>query len=363
MPPTATGPVVTRTAVPLIPTLETGTPTPEADPQPTATDGFITVTPDSAEARCEPDFCLARFGASGRIEIISAAFEAGLPFGVYFNWELVTDPIPAGSADFWQMIRVSEFGIRQPWEEVELVIEANPGSVWIIGNEPDILWQDNTTAEKYAEVYYEAYHFIKERDPSALIAVAGVGQPTPLRLAYLDTVLATYEQNYGQPMPVDIWTVHNFILREERDSWGVGIPPGMTDESGQPVEQGILYEIADHDDLEIFRQNLVNFRQWMAERGYRDRPLALTEFGILMPADFGFPPPAVAGFLTGTFDFLVSAADGTIGYPADDNRLVQWAFWYSVYDPQDFPTGNLFDPDSAELTPLGEIYTNYINGN
>jgi hypothetical protein len=261
------------------------------------------------------------------------------------------------------MIRVSEAGIRQDWEEVALVIEANPGSVWIIGNEPDILWQDNTTAERYAEIYETAYSFIKERDPSALIAVAGVGQPTPLRLAYLDTVLATYEQSYGRPMPVDIWTIHNFILREERDSWGVGIPPGMTQETGQPIDQGILYEIADHNDQVIFQQNLYTFRQWMAERGYRDRPLAVTEFGILMPSDFGFPPPVVAEFMTGTFDFLVQAADDTIGYPADDNRLVQWAFWYSVYDPQDFPTGNLYDPETNELTTLGELYANYINGN
>jgi hypothetical protein len=144
---------------------------------------------------------------------------------------------------------------------------------------------------------------------------------------------------------------------------GVGIPPGFIQESGEPVNEGILYEISDHNDLAVFRQNLFNFRQWMADRGYRDRPLAVTEFGILMPSDFGFPPPVVAEFLTGTLDFLVQAADDTIGYPADENRLVQWAFWYSVYDPLEFPTGNLYEPETGQLTALGEIYTDYINGN
>ncbi len=71
----------------------------------------------------------------------------------------------------------------------------------------------------------------------------------------------------------------------------------------------------------------------------------------------------MASFLTGTFDFLLQAASDTIGYPDDDNRLVQWAFWYSVYDPLEFPTGNLFDPETGELTTLGNIYTDYINGN
>ncbi|MFZ0547588.1 MAG: hypothetical protein WAM60_19230 [Candidatus Promineifilaceae bacterium] len=353
----------TWTAVPIIPTTGSGRPTPTEDSQPTATAGLLTVTPTPDEMRCSPDVCIPRFGASGKIAVISAAYQAGLPFSNYFNWELELDPIPVGTADFWQMIRVNQAGIRPPLENIALAAQKNPGSIWIIGNEPDIGWQDNTTPERYAELYHDAYYFIKEQDASARIAVAGVGQPTPLRLLYLDHVLETYMQNYGEPMPVDVWTIHNFILREERDSWGVGIPTGITQESGAPINQGILYDIDDHDNLEIFEQNLINFRQWMANRGYRDRPLAVTEFGILLPADFGFPPPVVAQFLTGTFDFLAWTTDPTIGYPADENHLVQWSFWYSVYDPQEFPTGNLYEPETGELTTLGSVFTDFINGN
>jgi hypothetical protein len=294
--------------------------------------------------------------------MISAAYSVGLPFGSYFNWELENDPLSIGQATFWQMIRVSEAGIRHDWSDIAQAVEANPGANWIVGNEPDILWQDNTTPQQYAHIYHDVYSFIKERDPSAKIAVAGVGQPTPLRMAYLDLILQIYQQSYGQPMPVDIWTIHNFILREERDSWGIGIPPGMIDQSGQPINQGILYEIEDHADQNIFKENLINFRQWLADRGYRDRPLALTEFGILMPTDFGFPPQAVAHFMTETFAYLTQASVVTTGYMPDGNRLVQWSFWYSVYDSQEFPTGNLYDPETGDLTLLGKTYADYING-
>ncbi len=61
---------------------------------------------------------------------------------------------------------------------------------------------------------------------------------------------------------MDVWNVHNFVLREERDSWGVDIPPGMEDRAG------VLREIADHDSLAIFRQQIVEFRRWMKAHGY-----------------------------------------------------------------------------------------------
>ena len=39
-----------------------------------------------------------------------------------------------------------------------------------------------------------------------------------------------------------------------------------------------------------FQQNIIDFRAWMAERGYGDKPLMVSEYGILMPAEYGFPP-------------------------------------------------------------------------
>ncbi len=187
------------------------------------------------------------------------------------------------------------------------------------------------------------------------MAIGGVSQPTPLRLVYLDAILAAYRQQFGAEMPVDVWNTHNFILQEKRGSWGVDIPPGL------PDEQGMLYEVDDGDNLEIFRQQIVDFRQWMAQRGYQDTPLVVSEYGILMPEDYGFPPDRVAAFMTSTFDFFLTATDATLGYPADDYRLVQLWCWYSLDDAADhYPTGNLFDPQTGAMTAVGEAWGVYV---
>jgi hypothetical protein len=229
---------------------------------------------------------------------------------------------------------------------------SNPGSVWLIGNEPDVPWQDNTSPERYAELYHELYQLLKAADPTCQVAIGGVSQPTPLRMAYLDRVLSAYESQYGEPMPVDLWNVHNFILREERGSWGVSIPPGMDG------AVGTLYEVRDHDDLEAFKNQIVTFRRWMAERGQRDRPLVVSEYGILMPPDYGFDEARVQAFMYATFDHFLTATDEKVGYPRDGNRLVQWWAWYSLADTI-YPTGNLFDVETRAATPLGSAFARY----
>jgi hypothetical protein len=242
-------------------------------------------------------------------------------------------------------------------ETLSAWVAASPGMVWQIGNEPDVIWQSNCTPEQYARVYHQLYTLIKSVDPTARVAAGVVSQPTPLRLQYLDLVLAAYQNLAGTPMPVDIWSVHNSILREERGSWGVDIPPGLGADTGQ------LYEIEDNDRLDIFQRQLIDFRVWMRDRGYQDRPLYLTEFSILMPAEYGFPPDRVVAFMTGAFDYLLSAADGSLGYPADGNRLVQRWAWYSVADldePDHYPTGNLFDPVTKEMTAVGRAFADYL---
>ena len=45
----------------------------------------------------------------------------------------------------------------------------------------------------------------------------------------------------------------------------------------------------------------------MAERGFRNSPLIVSEYGIPMPEDYGFTPETVAAFLIGTFDYFLTA--------------------------------------------------------
>jgi hypothetical protein len=296
----------------------------------------------------------ARFGVAASPRDVAPALELGAVFGSYLNWNLRANPPRPQGVEFWQMVRLSEEGHRPDLATIAQVAESQPGSFWLIGNEPDVPWQDNVTPQRYAEIYHDLYHFIKGRDPSALLVIGGVTQPSPLRLAYLDAILDSYQARYRMQMPIDVWNVHAFVLHEERDSWGVGIPPGMSD------ELATAYEIDDHDNMVIFQENLINFRAWMAARGYRDRPLVVTEYGILLPNDYGFPPEAIAAFMTGSFDFFLTAANDT-GYPPDDNRLVQWWFWFSLYDYPDYPTSNLYDRSSGELTLIGRAYRDYVN--
>jgi hypothetical protein len=284
-----------------------------------------------------------------------AAHSLGLPFGSTLNWHVMIKP-PEVPAEFWQLVRVNEEGIRSTsWDIINQVLGAYPGSYWIVGNEPDVKWQDNVTPQRYAEIYHEVYSFIKERDPEARVVIGGVAQPTPLRRAYLDKVLDAYAATYGGPMPVDVWNVHAFILREEEDSWGVGIPPGLAG------EEGILYEIEDHDDIEIFAQNIRDFRRWMNDRGYGDKPLVVSEYGILMPEDYGFPTERVSTFMEDTLN-LFREMKGEDGYAEDGSRLVQWWFWYSLYDGLLYSTGNLWDGETGQLTELGRTWSRYITG-
>jgi hypothetical protein len=274
--------------------------------------------------------------------------------GLYVNFRVVPNPPDIGGTRFAQTVRIHGGAIFPSLDEIRATARRNPGSLWLVGNEPDVVLQDDATPEQYARSYGLVYRAIKEVDPAAQVAIAGVAQPTALRMAYLDRVLDAYREGYGTEMPVDVWNIHAYILREERDSWGAGIPPGMA------VDQGQLYEIADHADMTIFRQQIADFRRWMAARGQRDKPLLISEYGILMPEDYGFPPETVSKFMVNTFDYFLAARDPQTGYPGDDNRLVQAFCWFSAAMPE-FPTPDLFDPATKAITPVGKTFRAYVS--
>jgi hypothetical protein len=268
--------------------------------------------------------------------------------GWYLDWRTRQDK-PAEALQHWQMLRLRADCISPSPEAIRSTAESLPGQVWIIGNEPDVIWQDNVTPTRYAVVYHELYWLIKSFDPSALIAVGGISQATPLRLQYLDQVLLAYQERYHQLLPADWWTVHGYVLREQQGSWGVEIPPGLD------ATQGELYEVSDHSRLDLFEAQLISFRQWMKANGYQDTPLALTEFGILMPTSYGFPPETVADYLEQTFTWLYQAQDESIGYPADAYHLVQKWAWFSVSDST-YPSSDLGEIASGKLTLVGERF-------
>lgn len=361
----------TETPEPIVPTRTPSPPptTPPATATASPTESVATATPAPAmTATTEPTPIptltgqqreeLNRFGIVGAVGDVEAAAAAGLRFGQFAFWRTMADLPEVADMTWWQTVRLGQVGEWGEWPAVQdqmiAVLTERPGSFWLIGNEPDVRWQDNVTADRYAEQYHDIYRFIKEYDPSAQVAAGGIALPTPLRLRYLDDVLAHYEATYGEPMPVDLWHIHTFTLREELDSWGIGIPPGMDDTAGR------LYEIEDHGDIELLKSHVVVFREWMAANGYADTPLAITEFGILLPEDYGFPVEFVGDYLREAVDYFRTAT-GETGMAGDDRRLVQYWFWYSLYDEGAYPTGNLFDGPQQELTELGVFYRSYLD--
>jgi len=299
---------------------------------------------------------LCRFGVGGSQSIGSYDVNA-LRLGWYLDWSATLAPASPGGIGFMPMIRLSQTGPDSysyaPSEDRVLqVTAAQPGATWLIGNEPDRRWyQDDLEPYVYARAYHDLYHLIKTADPTAKIAAGGIVQPTPLRLQYLDMVLDSYVGAYDVKMPVDVWNIHAFILREQVGSWGADIPRGID------ATEGELYEIDDNGNVEIFKEGIERFRGWMADNGYRDRPLIITEFGIQMPPDYGFLPERVRGFINDTFDYLLAATDIATGYPADNHRLVQKWAWYSLTDADH--NGWLFDSATKQRTVHGDSFAAY----
>ena len=266
------------------------------------------------------------------------------------------DPPPLFDLEFVQIIRLRE-GYSPPSQEaVERYAKEQPGTLWLIGNEPEDLNQDCKIPAEYAQLYYQWYNIIKAADPSAKVGIGGVVQATPLRLEWLDMVLQEYETRYGSKIPVDVWNVHGFILQEKLGSWGCQTPCGLS------ATQGKLYGTDDHDNMTIFKEQIVRFRQWMKDNGERNKPLIVSEYGILLSAGHGYGEARVERFMIATFDYFLTATSSSLGYPADGNRLVQAWNWFSL-DRKHFEGyetyAHLFDPVTKRITALGRAYADY----
>jgi hypothetical protein len=300
---------------------------------------------------------------------------AALHISWYSDWDSDIAPPRPGGIEYAQVIWIDAYGGEVHWSVgkgssggtgsfpiLGQHVDANLGALWIIGSEPECPNKPgggHMTPQQYGDVYHDLYEFIKARDPTAQVAIGGVVQPTPLRLQWLDLLLAYYQSTYGVPMPVDVWNTHVLILREEVGSWGAGIPVGLTE------TQGLLIEPEENYDVELFKQFVRDFRTWMNNNGQRNKPLVISEFGVLMPEAWGATPAVVNAFMNASFDFLLSTTDTSTGYPADSNRLVQRWLWCSLNDSPDNFNGGLFEhldnKFPGTLTAHGLNFMNYTN--
>lgn len=325
-----------------------------------------------------------------------------LKVGIYLDYTLCRQPERPNGMEFVQMINIHQtltcplyspsawdreacpyaephgYTLHVSHEEIIAVAQANPGALWLIGNEVDRrdwpIWdysvdppqivgtsgQNEMLPELYAQAYHELYHLLKNADPTAQVANAGLIQATPLRLRYLSIVWDTYQQLYGESMPVDVWNVHNFILREVRGEYGADFPPGLTG----TLDDGQYWQQNDRDthvNLSIFDQQIRAMRQWMKERNQQDKPLIVTEYGVLYEHEGMGVPSLVQGFMQDTFDYFLNTKDCALGYAADDCRLVQRWLWFSLEVQKNGlnPQGGLFSSDTLTITQTGTIFRDF----
>lgn len=300
---------------------------------------------------------------------------APLGVGWYVSYGTSRTPATPNGMQKTQMIRMGEVQIEgtntytytyaPSAAEIRQVAMRNPGALWFIGNEPDRLhYQDSIRPDLHAAAYHKLYHLLKAADPTAQVYAGSIVQPTEVRMEYLDLVLDAYQARYGELLPVDGWSIHNFILNEASCDhyndlnicWGADIPPGVN------KTDGLRITTDDNDNFALFTEQLLRFRQWMADRGYKGLPVLLSEYGVLMPEPFGFPSSRVNTFMTKTFDYVLNTKDVNLGDPNDDYRLIQRLSWYSVNDDEDY-NGYLFHTDTFARSEMGDNYANYAQNN
>lgn len=311
-----------------------------------------------------------------------AAYDLGqLNIGWYMNWGHSASPVLPSGVAYAQTVRIRE-DLTNPsndywppdWNELAAICAAQPGALWLIGNEPDHRGQDNCLATEYADRYYQCYTFIKANDATARVAPAGLVQATPLRLHWLNDVLTAYQASYGTALPADAWQIHAQILCETC-GWGATYPPGL---QAYQMTEGRYYSSQDAASVPIFIELVTDFRTWMKDNGYRNTPLILSEYGVLQPSGCGYlaggdvaaGDKMVRDFMTGTFDFFLGTTSSTIGYPADGNRLVQQWAWYSLNARMSEPdcsylnsaNGSLYEwDDPTQLTQFGQLFKAYTD--
>lgn len=308
---------------------------------------------------------------------------AALQLGWYSDWSYNAKPLqprdvtPETQLEYVQLITVRDGQWPPNWSAVQAAATANPGALWIIGNEPECPNQGNLTPQVYATRYHAAVTALRGYDASARFAIGGVVEPTPLRLRWLDDALTSYQAQFGRAMTadIDVWNIHLQILPEGPGTSGAGEPVGITIAPGEAREYPITYAA----NVAVFQSLVREMRVWLNARGERAKPLIISEMGVLQPSFYLVEDGSLSEaeraelgdrlieqYMTHTADWLLSARDAAIGCSTDANLLVQRWLWFSLNDsfydeftnPSGF-NGALFDYQTHTLTRFGRRFVAY----
>ena len=306
---------------------------------------------------------------------------SSLGIGGYLNWGTSRPSSLPANIEHTKVLRVRDDVYPTTLNNLTATVQSNPDQVWIIGNEPDVKHggQDNLLPEVYAARFYTLRNRIKLLDPDAKVGFGPISQPTPIRIRYLNRILDRLDDpDLAGSRPaalalIDIYTTHAFIVNEQPDSWGAGIPPGF-DNDYSDAENYPGTQQSDFDrthDINVFIERVVRLRQWMAGLGEQNKPLWITEYGSLLtpipppgypPQSWNVPDSVTKDYMEDTFDFMLGTEgiSTTVGYPGDDYRMVQRFYWYSLNEYRYIFGGSLFDPTTRQRTIVGDGYVNYV---
>ena len=174
--------------------------------------------------------CMCRPGAGNPYGVAGTGVlqKLGMPAGSWdYSWDSLVPTNPVNMVrpcKYWLSVGLSHryWGYHETTDTIDDPVQfadyvaANPGKIWIIGNEPDIGSQDGLTQQQYACMFHTYYTFIKALDPTARFAIGAIsGGSNAAGLSYTISwyqgVLDIYKTTFGAAMPVDIWNVHSYV--------------------------------------------------------------------------------------------------------------------------------------------------------
>jgi hypothetical protein len=194
----------------------------------------------------------------------------------------------------------------------------NRGAWWAAGNEPNDPNQDFRSPAEYAQFYHDFYQFAKRVDARCKVVPAGLANAD---WRWAGEFRREYYRLYQQYPPADGWNIHNYLLEEQVDP----------------------YDVAE------FKRRIVAFRHWMAEIGEGNKPLLLTEFGVLYGAGCCERP-------VDSPEKTIRFMRETVRWLAESDYVQHWA-WFILNNAGDF-NGGL--SQEGALTGYGESYRDLI---
>ena len=170
-------------------------------------------------------------------ELTHVAREVTVPFDRFFiAWSQSHSSSPIQTQTFALDARQERQWAWYVNENVVNFARANPGRLYIVGDEPD---QDCMRPADYAVLYHDFVAGIRAADPTARVSPSGFAEPNykccPLpddvpapcwsekhSIGFANDFYNAYVQRYGSPPPVNEWRFHDFGLRSplgDLDHW------------------------------------------------------------------------------------------------------------------------------------------------